>query len=200
MQNDFYSYTVQMQRYLETQDYRIKMLENELALMKTKLAELQNKPAVNVEKIEYKFDQLKVETLEGTLNIGLNPSDLSNIEELAINSANSPLQPYVFPNRQQFVEDVSASIAAEMDELIQDTAEQQRENLDPSFHQLIKSDIEKQLSQRVSLYLDQTSQTERSPHLLEQVKEKISERIKSDITQSIRNFIQSSSNTTGGNS
>lgn len=200
MQNDFYSYTVQMQRYLETQDYRIKMLENELALMKTKLAELQNKPAVNVEKIEYKFDQLKVETLEGTLNIGLNPSDLSNIEELAINSANPPLQPYVFPNRQQFVEDVSASIAAEMDELIQDTAEQQRENLDPSFHQLIKSDIEKQLSQRVSLYLDQTSQTERSPHLLEQVKEKISERIKSDITQSIRNFIQSSSNTTGGNS
>ncbi|MEK3799678.1 spore germination protein GerPC [Peribacillus sp. FSL H8-0477] len=189
-----------MQRYLETQDYRIKMLENELALMKTKLAELQNKPAVNVEKIEYKFDQLKVETLEGTLNIGLNPSDLSNIEELAINSANPPLQPYVFPNRQQFVEDVSASIAAEMDELIQDTAEQQRENLDPSFHQLIKSDIEKQLSQRVSLYLDQTSQTERSPHLLEQVKEKISERIKSDITQSIRNFIQSSSNTTGGNS
>lgn len=200
MQNDFYSYTVQMQRYLETQDYRIKMLENELALIKTKLAELQNKPAVNVEKIEYKFDQLKVETLEGTLNIGLNPSDLSNIEELAINSANPPLQPYVFPNRQQFVEDVSASIAAEMDELIQDTAEQQRENLDPSFHQLIKSDIEKQLSQRVSLYLDQTSHPERSPHLLEQVKEKISERIKSDITQSIRNFIQSSSNTTGGNS
>lgn len=200
MQNDFYSYTVQMQRYLETQDNRIKMLENELALMKTKLAELQNKPAVNVEKIEYKFDQLKVETLEGTLNIGLNPSDLSNIEELAINSANPPLQPYVFPNRQQFVEDISASIAAEMDELIQDTAQQQRENLDPSFHQLIKSDIEKQLSQRVSLYLDQTSQTERSPHLLEQVKEKISERIKSDITQSIRNFIQSSSNTTGGNS
>lgn len=199
MQNDFYSYTVQMQRYLETQDYRIKMLENELALMKTKLAELQNKPAVNVERIEYKFDQLKVETLEGTLNIGLNPSDLSNIEELAINSANPPLQPYVFPNRQQFVEDLSASIAAEMDELIQDTAEQHRENLDPSFHQLIKSDIEKQLSQRVSLYLDQTSQPERSPHLLEQVKEKISERIKSDITQSIRNFIQSSSNTTGGN-
>lgn len=200
MQNDFYSYTVQMQRYLETQDYRIQMLENELALMKTKLAELQNKPAVNVERIEYKFDQLKVETLEGTLNIGLNPSDLSNIEELAINSANPPLQPYVFPNRQQFVEDISAAIAAEMDELIQDTAEQQREDLDPSFHQLIKSDIEKQLSQRVSLYLDQTSQPERSPHLLEQVKEKISERIKSDITQSIRNFIQSSSNTTGGNS
>lgn len=200
MQNDFYSYTVQMQRYLETQDYRIQMLENELALMKTKLAELQNKPAVNVERIEYKFDQLKVETLEGTLNIGLNPSDLSNIEELAINSANPPLQPYVFPNRQQFVEDISAAIAAEMDELIQDTAEQQREDLDPSFHQLIKSDIEKQLSQRISLYLDQTSQPERSPHLLEQVKEKISERIKSDITQSIRNFIQSSSNTTGGNS
>jgi hypothetical protein len=31
----------------------------------------QSRPLFN-EKLEYKFDQLKVETLEGTLNIGLN--------------------------------------------------------------------------------------------------------------------------------
>jgi len=30
-----------------------------------------------LEKIEYKFDQLKVETLEGTLSIGLSPTELA---------------------------------------------------------------------------------------------------------------------------
>ena len=34
--------------------------------------------------MEYKFDQLKVETLEGTLNIGLNPSDLQGIEDFSV--------------------------------------------------------------------------------------------------------------------
>ena len=34
--------------------------------------------------MEYKFDQLKVETLEGTLNIGLNPSDLQAIEDFSV--------------------------------------------------------------------------------------------------------------------
>ncbi len=38
-----------------------------------------------MEKIEYKFDQLKVESLDGTLNIGLNPSNLKEtIEDLAV--------------------------------------------------------------------------------------------------------------------
>ena len=40
--------------------------------------------------LEYKFDQLKVETLEGTLNIGLNPSDLQGIEDFSIPSKNGP--------------------------------------------------------------------------------------------------------------
>ena len=34
--------------------------------------------------LEYKFDQLKVETLEGTLNIGLNPTDLQGIEDFSV--------------------------------------------------------------------------------------------------------------------
>ena len=44
--------------------------------MEQKITELQSRPSVHVEKLEYKFDQLKVEKLEGTLNIGLNPTDL----------------------------------------------------------------------------------------------------------------------------
>ena len=34
---------------------------------------LKEAPSTKIDRIEYKFDQLKIETLEGTLNIGLNP-------------------------------------------------------------------------------------------------------------------------------
>lgn len=66
-------------------------LEHELKRLKDELAELKNKPPIHVDKIEYKFDQLKVESLDGTLNIGLNPTDLNNIDEFAVN--NQPVQP-----------------------------------------------------------------------------------------------------------
>lgn len=49
------------------------------------LTTMRDTPKINVEKIEYKFDQLKVESLDGTLNIGLNPNSLKEtIEDLAV--------------------------------------------------------------------------------------------------------------------
>ena len=45
---------------------------------------LKDKPPINVERLEYKFDQLKIEKLDGTLNIGINPADLNNIEDMEI--------------------------------------------------------------------------------------------------------------------
>ncbi|UOR13174.1 spore germination protein GerPC [Halobacillus amylolyticus] len=44
----------------------------------------QDHPKTVIEKIEYHFDQLKIETLEGTLQIGLTPNgmDAGNIEDL----------------------------------------------------------------------------------------------------------------------
>ena len=43
--------------------------------------------------LEYKFDQLKVETLEGTLNIGLNPTDLQGIEDFSVPNKNGAASP-----------------------------------------------------------------------------------------------------------
>src|SRR5690606_18313641 len=52
------------------------------------LSKAHTAPIYNVEKIEYRFDQLKVDTLEGALHIGMSASDPSlkptHIEELII--------------------------------------------------------------------------------------------------------------------
>ncbi|KIL47367.1 spore germination protein GerPC [Jeotgalibacillus campisalis] len=64
--------------------YQLAALQQQLAQCMERLVKIEQKleerapspSSVHIEKIEYKFDQLKVETLEGTLSIGLSPSDL----------------------------------------------------------------------------------------------------------------------------
>ncbi|WP_221564883.1 spore germination protein GerPC [Alkalihalobacillus sp. TS-13] len=52
--------------------------------MQNEVEQLKDSPQTS---IEYNFDQLKIETLEGTLNIGLSPggNGLENIEDLGVN-------------------------------------------------------------------------------------------------------------------
>ncbi|MBA9025232.1 spore germination protein GerPC [Peribacillus huizhouensis] len=199
--NEFYNYTIQMQKYLSTQNKRIENLESTVQSLLEQLEQLKTKPTVNVERIEYKFDQLKVETLEGTLNIGLNPNDLSNIEELAVPSSNpSTFEPYMFPARNELIHDIHNHILTNLDTLIKDTESELGFKVDPSYHEFIQNDLERQLQQRIEQYLDQTSPTERSPHLHEQIKQKIIEKLNTDIHIAVRNFIIASNKQPGGNS
>ena len=198
--NEFYSYTIQMQKYLAAQNKRIENLESTVQSLLEQLEQLKAKPTVNVERIEYKFDQLKVETLEGTLNIGLNPKDLSNIEELAVPSSNpSTFEPYMFPARNELIQDIQNHILTNLDTLIADTESEINAKLDPSYHEFIRNDLEKQLQQRIEQYLNQTSPDQRSPHLLEQMKQHIIEKLNTDIHIAIRNFIIASHKQSGGN-
>ncbi len=77
-------------------------MQQKIHSLEQKIIELQNRPPVHVEKMEYKFDQLKVETLEGTLNIGLNPADLQNIEDFSVPSKKGP--PYTKERTALFTE------------------------------------------------------------------------------------------------
>jgi spore germination protein PC len=197
LQNEFYSYTVQMQKYLAVQDNRIAQLESALQALMNEMNEMKNKPAVNVERIEYKFDQLKVETLEGTLNIGLNPNDLRQLDEFTVNGA-SPGAPYLFPERDAMIQDISHNIYSEMDEMIAESEANTGIPVDPSYREFIKSDVARQLQQRIEMYLNNTTHAERSADKHDHLKEKVGEKIKSDIRLAIDNFIAYSNKQTGG--
>ena len=62
-----------MQAYIYQQDKVLRDLQKKIQTIEETVSDLKKRPSVKVERMEYKFDQLKVETLEGTLNIGLNP-------------------------------------------------------------------------------------------------------------------------------
>lgn len=68
--------------------YQISIMQQQLAECMDRLAKIEQQlqernqtssspSTIHIEKIEYKFDQLKVETLEGTLSIGMSPSELT---------------------------------------------------------------------------------------------------------------------------
>ena len=199
MNNEWYTYSIQMQRYLEAQDKRILQLEQELKRLTKEISLLKNKPPIHVDKIEYKFDQLKVESLDGTLNIGLNPSDLNNIDELAIHNQPASPTPFSFPEREEVVNEMAEEIMTNLDEMIQETETQVGIKLDPTYHEFIRNDVSRQLEQRIIMYFDHSSPMDRAPHQFEQLKEQVYEKVRSDIQVALMNFITHSKGQTGGN-
>ncbi|MGG1517689.1 spore germination protein GerPC [Paenibacillus oryzisoli] len=52
------------------------------------LKALKEEKRFHIDKIEYNFDQLKVEKLDGTLTIGISPGTLDQIDDFAVNGSN----------------------------------------------------------------------------------------------------------------
>lgn len=77
----------QVSAYIERQKQRIDTLEQTVTKLQTDLNALKNQKGIHIDRIEYKFDQLKVEKLDGTLTIGISPSLLDNIDDLTVNGA-----------------------------------------------------------------------------------------------------------------
>ncbi|WP_400246407.1 spore germination protein GerPC [Niallia sp. JL1B1071] len=166
MSYDFYQYSEKMRNYLQLLEKRIKDLEKQVAALSIDVTTMKEKPSVHIDRIDYSFDQLKVETLEGTLNIGLNPEDLSNIEELAINPSgpvNQPHGPFYPPidpkqmmNRSMDIEEeMHQFIQLELPEIIRKKQVELKMPEEESYISFIQEDITKQLPTRIQYYLQQ---------------------------------------------
>jgi len=80
-----HQYVQQMSSYIQQQEGRIAQLEKNVQELQQKIKELGEQPPIKIDKIEYKFEQLKIDSLDGTLNIGLNPLTPDNLEDIIIN-------------------------------------------------------------------------------------------------------------------
>jgi len=166
MSYNFYQYSEKMSHYLQLLEKRIKDLEKQVAALTNEITTIKEKPSVHIERIDYSFDQLKVETLEGTLNIGLNPEDLSNIEELAINPnspINQPHAPFYPPidpkqmmNRSMDIEEeMNQYIQLELPDIIRKKQIELNMSEEDSYISFIQEDVTKQMPTRIQYYLQQ---------------------------------------------
>jgi spore germination protein PC len=190
MYQDYSQLLQWVQMTLQIQENRIAALEQTIQKLQEQLKQLKDKPNIQVEKIEYKFDQLKVETLDGTLNIGLNPSDLANIEDFAVQnqSLNTPIHPTAQMQRSMKIEEsIYQYLETELPVVFKETQNQLNVQLDDSYLDFIKQDIMKQLPTRIDYHVQNTAANKREGG--QSTVESIIELLKQEISKGILIFI-----------
>lgn len=193
MSLELYSYLQRMHHFIQLQEKRIQGLEKQLRDLSQELKEFKARPPVHVGTIEYKFDQLKVETLEGTLNIGLNPSDLESIEELQVDGKQpeAPLSPKMMMKRSMELEDgIHLYLETDLEPLVHRYEEELNIKVDAPYINFMKDDIRKQIPSRIEYYLKQIPVNKRSPEELQDINEQIEKQIKKDIENAVLAFIK----------
>lgn len=194
--NGIHYYLSQVDSYLRAQQEQLNKLKDEIKDLQEKMKNLRENQTTNIEKIEYKFDQLKIERLEGTLNIGLAPQGMSDpeaFENFSVNqNPNSTLPilqqyPDLYPrlkdNIQQF-------LAMDGQQHINDCAAKYNINITEPHRTFINQDIERQLDGRLYYYLNQTPNNNVRDGSQEEIIQFISTEVKKDIVNAIEAFIK----------
>lgn len=192
MYQDYSQYLQWLQMCIQAQEKRIAGLEQLIHKMQEDLKQVRDKPAIHVGTIEYKFDQLKVEKLDGTLNIGLNPSDLSGIEDFAVQnqSLNTPLSPKAQMQRSMKIEEVIYRyLETDLPQIIEETQRTLMIQPNESYLSFIKQDIIKQLPNRIDYHLKAHIDEDRSSKNDHTDEEIIIEALKKEIQNGVFVFL-----------
>ncbi|MFB5676171.1 spore germination protein GerPC [Paenibacillus terreus] len=179
----------QIHHALRWQHDKLFQLENEISTLKKQLQELQSIPRQHIEKIDYNFEQLKVENLNGTLIIGISPTDQGTVEDLwtvgkhteDVNLGQTPGNPSdstfktIKIEVQRYIEEDIASLLAEK-------ASHRNVNLSADQLQSIKDDMTRQVEDRLAFYMSQ-GQAGADVH------EQVERRLKDDLLQATDQYI-----------
>ncbi|GGG09811.1 spore germination protein GerPC [Paenibacillus abyssi] len=158
---DPYQYVVwllnEMHKTLTWQTNKITQMENELAKINEQLASLAALPRTNVEKIEYNFEQLKVEQLDGTLIIGISPTDAGTIEDLDVQNHHEedvPLGEQTSDTEfRQIKHKINGYIRESIPEMLDKQALERDIALIPAEKEAILEDMIRQIDDRIRIYL-----------------------------------------------
>ncbi|MDQ0214788.1 spore germination protein PC [Oikeobacillus pervagus] len=186
---NYYALIQQLYQVIGGQNQQILSLKKEIQLLKEEFQSFKTKTPVHVDRIEYKFDQLKVETLEGTLNIGMNPSDLGDIADTNISTPQPIGHDMAQDEMIQTIRDkMNEYMEKELPHIIQKNEAQLNRSLTPQYYDLIKEDLTKQLPERIQFYVRQFSKE--GPNKKKETQEQtIINHVKQDIQQAIFHFM-----------
>lgn len=79
-------YFQQLHAYLKWQTDQIRTMNHKIESLQKEQEDIKQQKGVRIDRIEYSFDQLKVERLEGTLNIGVTSDGVKSLEDFAANT------------------------------------------------------------------------------------------------------------------
>jgi spore germination protein PC len=180
-------YLSKLKQMIEDQNDRIKELEHQVKILKKKVNELADRP----QRVEYKFDQLKVEKLEGTLHIGLGHSAESKdlIEQFNIgqNTVQMPGQMkrsvIENPNYSAMIKAMDEFFVKEAPIYLKSLETKINVPLDESYRVFILEDVQRQVPGRIKHYLTKYEPKD------ERGRKDILQKTKEDIYRGIETFI-----------
>ncbi|PKR78311.1 hypothetical protein CEY16_00705 [Halalkalibacillus sediminis] len=164
---------------------KIDQQANVINEMRETISELKNsiddqppsKPSI--EKIEYQFEQLKIETLEGTLNIGLTPQETLPFEQLEIPSEGSN-QNSLTAIESSILHQLQPFITKQLPGQITQMARELDFNLSDEWKNTIFQDVQQQLPKKVKAHVGQLAtdgslkiEPERIPLLTKHIQKEI---------------------------
>lgn len=195
MNQDIYTYLHQLQQALQTQQAAILNLEDQVRQLQEELNELKNRPSSSVGKVEYKFDQLKVENLNGTLNIGLNPFSAKGqqIEDFQVDTETLKVNPETETNPdfyQGILQEMHRYLDEEAYNRILHFEQEEQTPLDEMYRQMMVDDIKKQMEHRLPYYLSQVQSYEGISTDPDYLRDIIIQAMKQDIDKAFLSFIQ----------
>ncbi|OJD71489.1 spore germination protein GerPC [Bacillus sp. NH11B] len=195
MNQDIYTYLNQLQQALQIQQQTILNLEDQVRLLQEELNELKSRPSSSIGKVEYKFDQLKVENLNGTLNIGLNPFSTKGqqIEDFQVDTETLKVNPETETNPdfyQGILQEMHRYLDEEAYSRILHFEQEERTPLDEMYRQMMVDDIKKQMEHRLPYYLSQVQSYEGVSTDPDYLRDVIIQAMKQDIDKAFLSFIQ----------
>ncbi|WP_085506923.1 spore germination protein GerPC [Thalassobacillus devorans] len=174
-------YMEQMMKQLQEQQKEIKALYQKLESLEQNHSD---QPRTVIEKIEYNFDQLKIESLEGTLHIGLTPQELSEIDDASVWRQQNPIQKAApKPDNQQVLEELDHYLTEQGGSIIRSLATHHEVDMNQQIEQSIVQDIRNQLPSRIEHYENQDPKPGA---------ETIVQQIKTEIEHSIAQYLERS--------
>ncbi|MDN4075194.1 MULTISPECIES: spore germination protein GerPC [Fictibacillus] len=190
-----YYYIQQMQGQLQCLQDKVCELEKQIEELTKDMKKVKDQPTTQ---IQYSFDQLKIERLDGTLNIGLSSeSDGKNMvedftvggESIAVGGSKPP-QSAMSSSREytEIMANLEEYMNIEAPEDITKIEEEQEHKLDESYRELILNDIRTQLPGRLEHYLQKYPPHNQEGILL------VENKVKGDVYKGIEHFISSLKN------
>lgn len=194
--NDFYSYLQQLYQYVAAQQQRIEQLEAIIDDLQSDVDTLKQSNNSRVGKIEYKFDQLKIETLEGTLNIGITPNggvESNSIDDFSV-SQNKVNTPSSFEQNPEVYENIQKQIYEYLNgdcyNAMKSIEQQYNYPLDPPYRDFIIDDVRKQIDNRIQYYLNGADLRDKSEDSLVEIEQTTVNKVRHDIEKTIEEYIK----------
>lgn len=192
MYPSFEQYIQTLFEQMRWQTDKLNALEQTVLVLRAEIDVLKNQKKIHIDKVEYKFDQLKVEKLEGTLNIGISPGSIEDLD-LQDDDPGEPdamMQPELY---RQISEHIQLKLQEEVPLEIHEVERKNSFSLDRIHRKLVEDDVTKQLDPRIRHYLEQAMPTVTTENSAA-VRDSIYQKVKQDIQSAVMNYFGKFSN------